>query len=82
MIGRTLTVLASSLALIGTALAQHDTSGDHGLAGWLVRTLGIVVVLVVLIYTIKLLVRPGERNLDHIKRRILDDDSPGGDDER
>ena len=82
MIGRTLTVLASSLALTGTALAQHGTSGDHGLAGWLVRTLGVVIVLVVLIYTIKLLVRPGEKSSEHIKRRILDDDWSGVDDER
>jgi len=82
MIGRALILLVGTVTWTGGALAQHGATVDRGLEGWVVRTVGAFIVLVVLVYTIKLLVHPGEKGHEHIKRRILDDKWPGGDNER
>ncbi len=54
--------------------AEHHTSSSGPLEVVLVVT-GVVITALVAFYTIKWFVKPGERGDDHIKRRILQDES-------
>lgn len=55
--------------------AQH-TASPGGWLDYVLVAAGAVAVLLVCVYTVKFLVKPQERDPDHIKRRILRDD-PG-----
>ncbi len=41
-----------------------------------VVAVGLVIVVLSLVVAVKLLLRPGERSPDHIKRTVLDDSGP------
>lgn len=59
-----------------------DNGSEHGILDYAIVVVGVLIVIGALIFTIKYLVRPGEKSGTHIKRRILDQDWQEGDDER
>lgn len=61
---------ASELA--ARANAHHANPG--GALDYILVAAGVVIVLLVCIFTVKFLIQPGERNPRHIKSRILRDD--------
>lgn len=69
-----LVVMAAVLGLFQVATASAavtHAAANHGLQGVLIESMGAIIVLGVLIYTAKCFVRPGEKDQQHIKRRIL-----------
>ena len=48
----------------------HGT-GPQGLMDYVILFVGIAIVIAVLIFSVKFLVRPGEKNPDHVKYSIL-----------
>lgn len=59
-----------------------DGGPQHGILDYLIVVAGVLIVIGVLIFTIRYLVRPGEKSRTHIKRRILDQEWQEGDHER
>ncbi|GJM28390.1 MAG: hypothetical protein DHS20C17_10250 [Cyclobacteriaceae bacterium] len=54
---------------------QNITHGTGPQSDWdyVILVVGIVVVLLTLFYSLKFLIRPGEKNLDHIKNIVVDE---------
>ncbi|HSH27888.1 MAG TPA: hypothetical protein VK972_09025 [Wenzhouxiangella sp.] len=77
---RPLLFTVASLAPL-IALAA-DNGPEHGILDHAIVAVGVLIVIGVLVFTIKYLVRPGEKSGTHIKRRILDQNWQEGDDER
>lgn len=74
-----LAALLPSLTAFGQSVHSDE---DHTGLDWIIVAFGVVVVIGVLIFTIKYLVRPGEKNRRHIKRRILKDEWQDGNDDK
>ena len=63
-----------SVTLAGpVAAAASSNAPESTLLAVVVKGLAIVIVAGVLIYTVRCFLRPGERNSQHIKHRILHD---------
>jgi hypothetical protein len=69
--------IAGSAREFSQATMSHAMSSEHGPLDIALVALGVVVVIVTTIYSLLLLIRPGERDEAHIKRRILDDGTRG-----
>lgn len=54
--------------------AQHHESASGPMETVLV-VVGVVITAIVTFYTVKWFLNPGERNADHIKRRILNNEN-------
>lgn len=54
--------------------ADHDVSSSGPMEVVLV-VIGVIITALVTFYTVKWFFKPGERDSDHIKRRILHDES-------
>lgn len=68
--------ITSLLVFIYSIFLQHQNTQNVEKNSWfyLVYAVSILVVIVVLILTIKYLVKPGEKSENHIKRKILRND--------
>lgn len=68
--------LTSLIVFIYSVLLQHQNMQNVEKDFWfyLVYAVSILVVIIVLILTIKYLVKPGEKSENHIKRKILRND--------
>jgi len=65
---------AQSAREFSQSTAHHAMAPEtHGPLDVTVVALGVVVVIVTTSYSLLYLIRPGEMNTDHIKRRILED---------
>lgn len=68
-------MLADNATDLGASLhGQHATS-PSGALDFILVAAGAVIVLMVCVHTVKFLVRPRERDPNHIKRRVLRDDA-------
>lgn len=56
---------------------QHPSDGPNGILDHILVAVSVLVVLIVLFLTIKYIIKPGEKQEDHIKRIILQDDRTG-----
>lgn len=66
--------IAQSAREFSQSTAHHAVASEtHGPLDVTIVALGVVVVIVTTIYSLLYLIRPGETNPDHIKRRILED---------
>ena len=63
-------------------LERHAMASPHSAQDVALVALGVVVVMVTTTYTVLYLIRPGETDPDHVKRRILEDDAGNLDDGR
>jgi hypothetical protein len=52
----------------------HATASSHSAQEIGLVVLGVIVLVLTTVYTVRYFVRPGETGANHIKRRILDDD--------
>lgn len=75
-------VLTLALSLAPLVAVAADNGPGHGVIDYAIVVFGVLIVIGVLVFTIRYLVRPGENSGSHIKRRILDQDWQEGDDER
>ncbi len=50
----------------------HGT-GPQGNLDFVIITVGVIIVSITLIYSLKFLIRPGEKQLDHIKNIVVDE---------
>lgn len=68
--------ITSLFVFIYSVLLQHQNMQNVEKDFWfyLVYAISILVVIIVLILTIKYLVKPGEKSENHIKRKILRND--------
>lgn len=68
--------ITSLIVFIYSVLLQHQNMQNVEKDFWfyLVYAVSILVVIIVLILTIKYLVKPGEKSENHIKRKILRND--------
>lgn len=68
--------ITSLFAFIYSVLLQHQNMQNVEKDFWfyLVYAVSILLVIIVLILTIKYLVKPGEKSENHIKRKILRND--------
>jgi hypothetical protein len=65
---------AQSAREFSQSTAHHAIASEtHGPLDVTLVALGVVVVIVTTICSLLYLIRPGETNADHIKRRILED---------
>ncbi len=56
---------------------HHDmTSTPPGILDYLIVAISVIILLVALWLFIRGFARPGEKNPDHIKRKVLDDHVP------
>lgn len=67
-------VFAGYALQINAAGGAAGADASRGPLDVILMAAGIAVVLAVLIYCIKCFIRPGEKDTEHIKRRILRDD--------
>lgn len=67
---------AQNMVDFSTSADRHHVAagGPSGPLDLILVGAGVIIVLVVCIYTVKFLLRPRESDPDHIKRRILRDD--------
>jgi len=66
---------AQSAREFSQSTAHHAMAPEtHGPLDVTLVALGVVIVIVTTIYSLLYLIRPGETNADHIKRRILEDE--------
>lgn len=68
---RVATALALLAGAAGRAAGAHAGEAPGPATAALVYALGVAVVAYVLVRTVQLLVRPGEHDGDHVKRRVL-----------
>lgn len=73
---RTQQSVAFSSSTHGHDMAQ---GGQHGVVDIALVVLGVVIVVLVCAYTLKYLIKPREKDPNHIKRRVLRDDPPDKD---
>lgn len=68
--------ITSLFVFIYSVLLQHQNMQNVQKDFWffLVYAVSILIVIIVLILTIKYLVKPGEKSENHIKRKILRND--------
>ncbi|HKI95600.1 MAG TPA: hypothetical protein VJ992_09950 [Gemmatimonadales bacterium] len=57
-----------------TAVTGRHHEGPRNVFDYVLVVLAIAIVIVVTVLCVKYFARPGEKNADHIKRRILGDD--------
>jgi hypothetical protein len=57
-----------------TAVTGRHHEGPRNVFDYVLVVVAIAIVIVVTVLCIKYFARPGEKNADHIKRRILGDD--------
>jgi len=66
-------VLAQAEPFATAAMGRHH-EGPRGPLDYVLVALAVVAVVAVTVLCLKYFARPGEKNPDHIKRRILGDD--------
>ena len=59
------------------ATTHHAMASAHAWQDSVLVGLAVVVMIATTLYAVRLLIRPGEADGDHIKRRIIDDAAEG-----
>lgn len=74
-----MTLLQRALVLANqeffTMVEGHHNTEPANFGDLLIAGIGGVITIIVLYFTIRYFVRPAEKDEDHIKRRILEDDT-------
>ncbi|HET6528447.1 MAG TPA: hypothetical protein VFG39_06820 [Balneolaceae bacterium] len=69
-----LLALIQHLPEFSTSVQGRHNSAPDGILYYLVLIVSSIIVAGVVIWAVKLLIRPGEKSEDHIKRRLLSDE--------
>lgn len=73
--GFTLSLAGQAARDFSTGLGEHHAAAPTVLAELIIVVVGVIITALVAYYTLKYLIRPGEKSADHVKRRVL---RPGG----
>lgn len=71
----TLLTLLQKSSDFSTSSGGRENAPPDGPLYYIVLIVSSIIVLGVVIYTVKWFIWPGEKSEDHVKRRILDDES-------
>ncbi len=71
-------VLTCLLFIQALNKSMHMNGGPNGIFDHIVLGASILIVIIVIFFTLKFFIKPGEKQITHIKRIILDDDINSG----
>ncbi len=69
--------MAQSGREFSQSMERHAMAATHTPGEVVIVVLGVIVVILTTLFMVRYLVRPGEQQQDHIKRRILDEGHQG-----